>query len=163
EVHWSDNAEAYVTPVADDCVGVAIVFHGKGSFDYWLAQFPDLQQKFWRRDHGPSAGGGPFEQRGRSRVPGRALLAGDAAGSLDPMTGEGLRLGFMAAEKLIECLRDGHPTDYEGAWQRLTAHYWKLTDALLWLGEWTFARHFTVPFLQCCPWLMDWGLGYVLT
>ena len=33
EVHWSRTAEAYVTPVADDCVGVAILSAGRGGFD----------------------------------------------------------------------------------------------------------------------------------
>jgi len=33
EVHWASGAEAYVTPVADDCVGIAILSSGRGGFD----------------------------------------------------------------------------------------------------------------------------------
>jgi len=33
EVYWAGGAEAYVTPVADDCVGVAILTSRKGRFD----------------------------------------------------------------------------------------------------------------------------------
>ena len=33
EVHWSPWGEAYVTPVADDCVGVAILTSRQGKFD----------------------------------------------------------------------------------------------------------------------------------
>ena len=36
EVYWSDDAEAYVTPVADDCVGVAILTSRQGGFDEHL-------------------------------------------------------------------------------------------------------------------------------
>ena len=43
EVYWSADAEAYVTPVADDCVGVAILTARKGGFDEHLEAFPALQ------------------------------------------------------------------------------------------------------------------------
>ena len=42
EVHWADDAEAYVTPVAEDLVGVAVLCPGGGSYDTWLARFPAL-------------------------------------------------------------------------------------------------------------------------
>ena len=40
EVYWSANAEAYVTPVADDCVGVAVLTARKGGFDEHIKGFP---------------------------------------------------------------------------------------------------------------------------
>ena len=43
EVYWSDDAEAYVTPVADDCVGIAILTSHKGGFDEHLGAFPALK------------------------------------------------------------------------------------------------------------------------
>ena len=45
EVYWSDDAEAYVTPVADDCVGIAILTSRKGGFDTHLGEsFPPLRR-----------------------------------------------------------------------------------------------------------------------
>ena len=32
EVHWSRDAEAYVTPVSEDCVGIAILTSRRGGF-----------------------------------------------------------------------------------------------------------------------------------
>ncbi len=42
EVHWGRDAEAYVTPVADDCVGIAILTSRRGGFDNHLAEFAAL-------------------------------------------------------------------------------------------------------------------------
>ena len=45
EVHWSRGAEAYVTPVADDCVGVAILSCSRGGFDRHLESFGELRDR----------------------------------------------------------------------------------------------------------------------
>ena len=46
EVYWGDGCEAYVTPVADDLVGVAILWSGrKAGFDGLIGQFPLLQSR----------------------------------------------------------------------------------------------------------------------
>ncbi|HEY4003008.1 MAG TPA: lycopene cyclase family protein, partial [Candidatus Xenobia bacterium] len=78
EVHWSPRAEAYVTPVGPDCVGVAILGRGHQSYPALLAEFPGLAARLVSPCTAV-AGGGPFEQRVRRRVVGRVLLVGDAA------------------------------------------------------------------------------------
>jgi hypothetical protein len=45
EVYWADDAEAYVTPVADDCVGIAILTSRRGGFDARLGEFPAMQER----------------------------------------------------------------------------------------------------------------------
>ena len=45
EVHWADSTEAYVTPVARDLVGVAMLTSTRGSFDDHLALFPALRSR----------------------------------------------------------------------------------------------------------------------
>ena len=45
EVHWSSHAEAYVTPVDDDLVGVAILTERGEGFDEALADFPVLRER----------------------------------------------------------------------------------------------------------------------
>ena len=71
EVYWSDDAEAYVTPVADDCVGIAILTSRKGGFDAHLDAFPALQERVRRSAHGPDRAAGPLRQKVRSRVGGQ--------------------------------------------------------------------------------------------
>ena len=97
EVHWGRDAEAYVTPVADDCWD-RILTSRRGGFDNHLAEFAALELRVRGRPHGPDMAAGPLRQKVRSRVAGRVLLAGDAAGYVDALTGEGLGIAFGAAE-----------------------------------------------------------------
>lgn len=158
EVHWAPDAEAYVTPVAPDTVGVALLFArpAPGGFEPLLARFPRLAARL-AGPATPPLGAGPFEQRVRRRVAGRVLLVGDAAGYLDPLTGEGVRLGLAQARALVRCLVAGRPLAYEHAWRRLARRYWLLTDGLLRLRR-SPLRRALVPTLRACPWLFDLAL-----
>jgi flavin-dependent dehydrogenase len=131
EVHWAAGAEAYVTPVADDCVGVALLSSGRGGFDGHLEEFPELRDRIAGHPHEPDRAAGPLRQRVSSRTAGRVLLVGDAAGYVDALTGEGLGLAFGAAEALVDCLLAGRPGEYDRRWRQLTRRYRMLTAALL--------------------------------
>ncbi|MFJ2394510.1 NAD(P)/FAD-dependent oxidoreductase [Streptomyces sp. NPDC087843] len=131
EVHWSRHGEAYVTPVGDDLVGVAVLSDSRRGYDDHLAGFPALTASL----HGPAAtevrGAGPLLQRVRRRVDGRVLLVGDAAGYLDALTGEGVALALASAGAAVRCVAAGQPGAYERAWVRLTRRHRLLTGALL--------------------------------
>ncbi|MCH9761678.1 MAG: NAD(P)/FAD-dependent oxidoreductase [Actinomycetia bacterium] len=131
EVHWSQHAEAYVTPVADDCVGIAILTSRQGRFEYHLAQFPLLRERIDGHPHQPDRAAGPLRQKVRNRVAGRVLLVGDAAGYVDALTGEGLGLAFAAARLLVNCVVADRPADYERQWRRSTRRYRLMTAAIL--------------------------------
>ncbi|MEV2271586.1 NAD(P)/FAD-dependent oxidoreductase [Nonomuraea africana] len=145
EVHWSPAGEAYVTPVADDLVGVAILTSRRRGFDEHLTAFPTLLPRL----AGPAAtsvrGAGPLRQRVRSRVAGRVLLVGDAAGYTDALTGEGLCLATLSARALVGCLAAGRPQDYERAWRRLSRTHRLLTGALLSAAHRPRAARLVVP------------------
>jgi flavin-dependent dehydrogenase len=133
EVYWSRLGEAYVTPVADDLVGVAILTSARGTFDSHLDAFPLLK----RRLHGAPAanavlGAGPLRQRVRARVSGRVLLVGDAAGYVDALTGEGIAVALRTSAELVDCLRADRPQDYEAAYRRVSWECRLLTASLLW-------------------------------
>ncbi|MEV6538179.1 NAD(P)/FAD-dependent oxidoreductase [Streptomyces sp. NPDC051665] len=131
EVHWSRHGEAYVTPVADDLVGVAVLSRNRRGYDEHLTDFPALAASL----RGPTAtevrGAGPLRQRVRRRTAGRVLLVGDAAGYVDALTGEGIALAMATARAAIRCLAADRPDDYERAWARLTRRHRLLTGALL--------------------------------
>jgi flavin-dependent dehydrogenase len=111
EVHWSPGAEAYVTPVGPGSVNVAFLwreeaFDERCSFDALLARFPVLGERVRRAQvESESRGAGPLAQPVKARAAGRLALVGDAAGYVDAITGQGLSLAFVAAERLIEALR----------------------------------------------------------
>jgi flavin-dependent dehydrogenase len=151
EVHWAAGAEAYVTPVADDCVGVALLSSGRGGFECHLEEFPELRDRIDGHPHEPDRAAGPLRQKVSSRRAGRILLVGDAAGYVDALTGEGLGLAFGAAEALVECVVAGRPEDYDKRWRQLTRRYRMLTAALLQASAYAPARSRIVPAAVAMP------------
>lgn len=132
EVYWTAGAEAYVTPVADDEVGVAVLGPRGLGFDEALGRLPALRERLggasWTTD---VRGAGPLRQRVPARARDRVLLVGDASGYVDALTGEGLRVGLAGAVAAVDAVARGRPADYEAAWWRLTREYRWLTSSLL--------------------------------
>ncbi|GAA4220502.1 flavin-dependent dehydrogenase [Streptosporangium album] len=131
EVHWAADGEAYVTPVGEDLVGVAVLSSRRRGYLEHLADFPALVARLEGPAATPVRGAGPLRQRVRARVAGRVLLVGDAAGYTDALTGEGVSLALLSAQTLVRCLRAGAPQSYESAWLRLSRRHRLLTGALL--------------------------------
>jgi flavin-dependent dehydrogenase len=151
EVHWAPSAEAYVTPIADGCVGVAVLKSSRGGFDCHLEEFPDLRDRIDGRPHEPDRAAGPLRQRVATRTAGRVLLVGDAAGYVDALTGEGLGLAFGAAELLVNCVIANRPTDYDRQWRQMTRRYRMLTAALLQASAYPAMRARIVPAAVAMP------------
>lgn len=154
EVHWTPAAEVYVTPVAADLVGVAVL-GGRGlDYEAVLAQAPGVRE---RLDGVPveSAlrGAGPLRQSARRRVAGRVLLVGDAGGYVDALTGEGIRLGLAQARAAVAAIVSGRPDRYERDWRRITRDYRVLTGALLGAAARPALRPRIVPLAGRLPWL----------
>lgn len=132
EVYWSPGAgEAYVTPVADDCVGIAILTSRQGRFEQHLDAFPALRELTDGHPYEPDRAAGPLRQRVRGRVAGRVLLVGDAAGYVDALTGEGLGLAFAAARLLVDSVVSDRPDEYERQWRSTTRRYRLMTAGML--------------------------------
>lgn len=146
EVHWSTDAEAYVTPVGPRQVGIAVLFSGRGHYDGWLERFPLLAARL--RGIPSSShirGAGPLLQQSSRRVCGRVLLVGDAAGYVDALTGEGINVGLASAAAAVDCIRQDRPLDYEARWTRLSRPYRTLTEGLVWARHQPLLRPAIVP------------------
>ncbi|WP_431246195.1 NAD(P)/FAD-dependent oxidoreductase [Leifsonia xyli] len=132
EVHWSDGAEAYVTPVDDHTVGVAVLGARPLDVDAVIAGIPELAGRLdGVATVSEPRGAGPLLQRARARSSGRVLLAGDASGYVDALTGEGMRVGFAQARAAIAAVRAGSTEQYERAWRATTRDFRLLTTALV--------------------------------
>jgi flavin-dependent dehydrogenase len=131
EVHWSARAEAYVTPLGPELLGVAVLTGRRAPFDVQLAGFPSLAARLSTHASSAVRGAGPLRQRVRGRVAGRVLLVGDAAGYIDALTGEGVSLALAGAAQLVRCVRDDRPLAYEHAWRRASRRHRLLTDTLV--------------------------------
>ena len=131
EVHWSPWGEAYVTPVDDKLVGVALLSAARCGFETQLGWFPGLRERLAGPAVSEVRGAGPMRQRAAGRVAGRVLLVGDAAGYVDALTGEGVTLALASSAAAVRCVRAGRPQAYEAAWRHLTRRYRALTSLLV--------------------------------
>lgn len=151
EVHWSRRAEAYVTPVGPDEVGVAVLSADRLPFDEHLAQFPALLARLEGCPAGGVRGAGPLRQDVVGRVRGRVLLVGDAAGYVDALTGEGIALGAGQAAAAVMAIAAGDPAAYERSARRLGRRHDLLTRGLLVGTRSDVARRMLVPAAQRLP------------
>ena len=115
ELHWGPRCQIYVTPVAADQVCFVLVSRDPHlRLDAGLRAFPELVSRL--RGAEPSSGerGAISATRKLKRVyQGRVALVGDASGTVDAITGEGLCLSFRQAEVLAACFAAGTLERYQ--------------------------------------------------
>jgi len=121
EVHWGDRAQAYVTPVGADEVCVVTISGDRGAKNMALSKdFPQLAQRVGSAEvTGHERGAITMTQKLRHVQRGNVALVGDASGSVDAITGEGLSLGFRQAMALADALERRDLNRYEAAHRRL--------------------------------------------
>ncbi len=133
EVYWSDDCEAYCTPVGERTVGVAMLWSGGAArFDELLQRFPPLADRlrgaaFASKDRGA----GPLAQRCRRVVVDTLCLVGDASGYVDAITGEGMALALHQAEAVVAAIAAGRPSSYAAAHRRIGRYPNAVTRLLL--------------------------------
>jgi flavin-dependent dehydrogenase len=161
EVHWHDDAEAYVTPLGASEVGVALLSHGAPApYDDLLARFPALSRSLHSsRESGRVRGAGPFEQRVRAVLAPGVALVGDAAGYLDAVSGEGLALGFKSAVALVERFASGELWRYPADHARICVSYHAITTLMLEIARRPRLRRTVIRFLGDNPALFSDLLG----
>lgn len=153
EVHWSAGGEAYVTPLGPNCVGIAVLGSGRGTFEARLETFPELAARLHGTQCGPVRAAGPMRQDVSRRVYGRVLLVGDAAGYLDALTGEGIALALGCARAAVRRVSRDEPESYERDYRKISGRYLALTAALLWAAGRPWLRRGIVPAAAAMPWL----------
>lgn len=107
-----------MTPVAEDCIGIAILSSSRAGLDSHFDAFGELRYRVNGHPHGQGRAAGPLRQNVRSRAAGRVLLAGDAAGYIDVLTGEGTDGPSCCRERGLPAhktgvLRAGNPRSAE--------------------------------------------------
>ncbi len=146
EVHLGDGVEAYLTPTGTGRVGVAFLFEREvpGGWEAQLARFPALAARLGgAAAASDDRGAGPLVRASTARVLDRLVLLGDAAGSVDALSGEGVSIALAGALDLAELLPEavsaggsrGALLGWERAWHRrqLRAAAW--TSILLGLAR----------------------------
>ncbi|HTD97489.1 MAG TPA: NAD(P)/FAD-dependent oxidoreductase [Edaphobacter sp.] len=117
EVYWSNHGQAYVTPVSSSEICVSFIADRKfASTEQALSHFPVLERHLASAPPSSIPRGSITLCRKLRRVTsGNIALIGDASGSVDAVTGEGLALGFRQAVALATALRNDDLASYERA------------------------------------------------
>jgi flavin-dependent dehydrogenase len=110
EVHWGSTGQVYITPVAADSVSVVFITRtpklAQGDF---LEAFPAVAEKLQGIPTMSTLRGGISANRKLRRVANESVaLIGDASGSPDAITGEGLAVSFRQAVSLANAIERGN-------------------------------------------------------
>ena len=130
EIHVENGREAYVTPVAPDQIGIAVLSGTPGK--HFLDNLPVALRERLGEPTSETMACGPLEQRTTKRVSREVVLLGDASGYLDACTGEGISLALAQARLLAE----HYPHQLhrlEAAFTRLVLAYKITTYFSLWM------------------------------
>ena len=106
ELHWGRQGQIYVTPVAKDEVCVALISRNpKLRLEEALQRFPELHARLKDAEVSSAERGAMTATSRLKRVSrGNVALIGDASGTVDAITGEGLCLAFSQAMVLADCM-----------------------------------------------------------
>jgi flavin-dependent dehydrogenase len=138
EIHWGEACQLYITPVAPREICVVLISRNpKLRLDDALPQFPEVA----RRIEGgtlagmPERGGVSASRRLKAVCRGNVALAGDASGSVDAITGEGLCLLFQHAVALAGALEAGDLGLYQAEHRRIGKRPEFMADLMLFLDN----------------------------
>lgn len=121
ELHWGTGCQIYVTPIGPQEVCAAVISRNPHlRLDEALALFPTVAARLEEVPHLTTERGAVTANCTLPDVHrGNVALIGDASGSVDAITGEGLCLSFHQAIALGDSLASGNLLAYQAAHRRL--------------------------------------------
>ena len=145
EVHWGDGCQLYITPTGAREICVALIGRNPHMrLDDALPRFPNVARCLAGAPNGaglldratpPERGGVSASRRLQSVYGGNVALVGDASGSVDAITGEGLCLLFQQAVALAGALEAGNLAPYQTAHRRIGRRPELMADLMLLLDS----------------------------
>jgi 2-polyprenyl-6-methoxyphenol hydroxylase-like FAD-dependent oxidoreductase len=135
ELHWGARSQIYVTPIAEDEICVVVISRDpKLRLEEALSEFPELRQRLRSGEPiSPEMGALSISRTLRSVQRGNVVLIGDASGSVDAITGEGMCLGFNQALALAQALKAGNIRQYQLQHRALMKHRQTMAALMLML------------------------------
>ncbi len=121
EIYWGRHSQAYVTPIAGHEVCVAVMAKKPaGTFAAALEEFPALLRRLGAAPPTTEVRGAvTVTRRLKAVTRGQFALIGEASGSTDAITGEGLAMAFRQAVALGSALAEGELGGYEAQHRRI--------------------------------------------
>lgn len=158
EIYWGRDCQIYVTPVAPGEICLALISRHPDLriADALQHRFPVLHQRL---------AGRPISSRERGAVTAtmklhavstrNVALVGDASGSVDAITGDGLCLSFRQAEVLAHALEQGDLSLYNRAHPKLAFRPHLMARAMLLLDRGAPLRHLALGAMSSQPWIFQ--------
>lgn len=157
DIFWSDAAQVFVTPIAPDLTGVAVLSRDpKFRVDDGFMRRPELTGIFRNAPIASSERGGvTYSSKLRRVARGNVALVGDASGSVDAITADGLFLSFRQALALAEALERGDLALYRAAHARLERRPRFMADFMLLMDRFPALRGRALRAMSARPALFD--------
>lgn len=143
EVYWSPLGQAYVNPVGENEVSVSFMsrFTQTVRSKELLASLPALQQRLQGADKLGRERGALITTRRLRHVATRNIaLVGDASGSVDPLTGEGLALSFRQSLLLADAVERSDLSLYDQGHPQIMRLPLNMSRVLLLMDRWQWLR-----------------------
>ena len=157
QLYWGKHCQVYVTPIADDEVGVAMISgDAKLRLNAALEEFPGLRQRLeaaegCSREMGSVTGSRVLLNVFRRNV----ALIGDASGSVDAITGEGMSLSFQQAIALADACKARDLFRYELAHREMRQRPGMMAASMLLLARHKELRRRAFASLRRRPEMFD--------
>jgi flavin-dependent dehydrogenase len=153
EVHWGPRGQFYVTPVGAEEICLVFVARAPGiDMDAALADSAGLAARLGSAPRASRPLGGlSLTSILRRVVRDPVALVGDASGSVDAVTGEGLSLAFRQARVLADALERERLPDYERSHPRLARRAHAMARLMLTMDRWPRFGRLAVAALARTP------------
>jgi menaquinone-9 beta-reductase len=133
ELHWGKRCQIFITPVSEDEICVVLMSSdSKLRLNEGFAEFPDIEGRLSRREPSSSDMGAVTLSRELESVCRNGLaLVGDASGSVDAITGEGMCLAFRQAAVLAQAFKAGKVSSYQQMHHAVTGRAMLMASLML--------------------------------
>jgi menaquinone-9 beta-reductase len=153
EVHWGELGQAYITPVGPEEICVATVARSPATrMEAVLASLPVLRAHLQQAGQLSRVRGALTTTRKLRRVTaGNVALTGDASGSADAITGEGIALAFRQALLLAEAIAAENLALYEAGHPAILRMPHLMSRVMLRMDAWPWWRERAMGLLSAQP------------
>jgi flavin-dependent dehydrogenase len=153
EIHWGQGCQLYITPVSESEVCVVLISSDQHlRLDDALPQFPEVARRLASAGIATlERGGVSASRRLKSVCRGNVALVGDASGSVDAITGEGLCLLFQQSISLAAAMDAGNLSLYQAEHRRIGRRPEFMADLMLLLDHRHGLRHRAIRTMASNP------------
>jgi flavin-dependent dehydrogenase len=153
EVHWGRGGQLYLTPVAPDCVCVVYITRDPHcDRSNILARFPGVAERLKDAEVvSKQRGAVTASCKLHSVATDSVALIGDASGSADAITGEGLAISFRQALALADSIHSGSLEPYRRVHQQIGKLPLAMGELMLTLDRWPVLQVRAIRALASTP------------